>query len=50
MTRAWADTTLPDELGVADADEDERLRVAHHRTSSTEGSAWREAEKEPSRS
>jgi hypothetical protein len=23
MTRAWADTTLPDELGVADADEDE---------------------------
>jgi hypothetical protein len=22
MTRAWADTTLPDELGVADADED----------------------------
>jgi hypothetical protein len=23
MTRAWADTTLPDELGVADADEDD---------------------------
>jgi Transposase DDE domain len=23
MTRAWADTTLPDELGVADANEDE---------------------------
>ena len=23
MTRAWADTTLADELGVADADEDE---------------------------
>lgn len=22
MTRAWADTTLPDELGIADADED----------------------------
>jgi hypothetical protein len=23
MTRAWADTTLPDEMGVADADEDD---------------------------
>ena len=23
LTRAWADTTLPDELGIADADEDE---------------------------